>query len=251
MTSTRPNYQNNIIYGRNPVMDTLNSTLQVERVYLRATLSGEIEKEVRRICTQRDIPLKKVPDIKLDKLTRNKNHQGIAAVTAIIQYQEIDDILPMIFEQGHAPLCILLDNVTDVRNIGAIARSIEVLGGHALILSGNNAGMINEDSVKASAGAILKINVCREKNTLEALKKLKAHGLKSVATILGVETSIHQAELLDPLVLVIGNEGDGLHTSISSACDLRVTIPQQGTTDSLNVSVALGICLYEILRQRL
>lgn len=231
-------------------MDTLHSLQHIERVYLRANITGEWEKEVRQICKSRDIPLKKVPPIKLDKLTRNKNHQGIAAVTSLIRYQEIDDVIPMIFEQGKTPLCVLLDNVTDVRNIGAIARSIEAIGAHALIISGKNAGMINEDSVKASAGAILKISVCREKNTKVALQKLQAHGIMSFATILGSEKNIYDIDLTHPVCVVLGSEGEGLHRSIYEICDHSGKIPQVGSSDSLNVSVAASICLYEIVRQR-
>ncbi|MFT4568264.1 MAG: 23S rRNA (guanosine2251-2'-O)-methyltransferase [Saprospiraceae bacterium] len=248
MSENKPS--NQIIYGRNPVMDTLNSIQHIERVYLRANITGDWEKEVRQICKERDIPLKKVPPIKLDKLTRNKNHQGIAAITSLIRYQEIDDVIPLIFEQGQTPLCVLLDNVTDVRNIGAIARSVEAMGAHALIISGKNAGMINEDSIKASAGAIMKVNVCREKNTLEALRKLQAHGIMSVATILESEKNIYDLDLLSPLCIVMGSEGDGLHRSIYEACDHIGRIPQVGTSDSLNVSVAASICMYEIVRQR-
>jgi len=231
-------------------MDTLQSNQHIERVYLRANITGDWEKEVRQLCKERDIPLKKVPPIKLDKLTRNKNHQGIAAITSLIRYQDIDDVIPLIFEQGETPLCVLLDNVTDVRNIGAIARTIEAMGAHALIISGKNAGMINEDSVKASAGAILKVNVCREKNTLEALRKLEAHGIMSVATILESEQNIYDIDLAPPLCLVLGSEGDGLHRSIYEVCSHKGRIPQVGTSDSLNVSVAASICMYEIIRQR-
>lgn len=215
-----------------------------------ATLTGEMEKEIRKICGLKDIPLKKVPQIKLDKLTHNRNHQGIVAMTSLLRYQEIEDVIPMVYDRGEVPICVLLDNVTDVRNIGAIARSIEAMGAHALILSGKNAGMINEDSVKASAGAILNITICREKNTIEALQKMQAFGLISVGTVLGAPTMLDDLDLTVPLCLILGSEGHGLDHTVIAACDHTAQIPQNGPTNSLNVSVASGICMYEILRQR-
>ena len=128
----------NIIYGRNPIIDALKDERRFERIYLRDSLTGEFEKEIRAICKARDIPLKKVPAIKLDKLTRKRNHQGIVGIGAIVDYQPLDAVIPHIYENGESPVLILLDNVQDVRNIGAIARSAEALGAHGIILSGNN-----------------------------------------------------------------------------------------------------------------
>lgn len=242
--------QNQIIYGRNPVMEALNAGQTLERIYLKASITGEWEKELRTICRERDIPLKRVPLIKLDKLSRNKNHQGIVAIAAIIQYQKIEDIIPYLFEQGKTPLIVMLDNISDVRNIGAIARSAEVLGAHALLLCGKNIGMLNEDAIKTSAGALLKIPICREANTVKALEILHNYGITSLATTLSDAQPIHKVNLMNPICLILGSEGEGLHPSVMNNSSAKVSIPQEGETDSLNVSVAAGILMYEIMRQR-
>ena len=243
-------HHNNLLYGRNPVLEALQEGKKMERVYLKDTLTGEYEKEIRKICRERDINLKKVPQIKLDKLVRNKNHQGIVAMGSIIDYVALDMIVPHIFEQGNNPLLILLDNVTDVRNIGGIARSAEVLGAHAIILSGRYAGMINEDSVKTSAGAITRISVCREKNTIDCILALQSLGIIVLGTSLSAKEEAQSIDLKEPICLVLGSEGKGLHHTVESACDGLIRIPQVGITDSLNVSVSAGILIYEAQRQR-
>lgn len=222
----------------------------MERVYLKDSISGDFEKDIRQLCRDQDISLKKVPQIKLDKLTKNKNHQGIVAIGTIIDYVAMDMVVPHIFENGHNPLLILLDNITDVRNIGAIARSAEVLGAHAIILSGANAGMINEDSVKTSAGAITRINVCRERNTVETINVLQSYGIKVIGTSLNADDNIDQIDLKIPTCIILGSEGNGLDHTVEGACDSLIKIPQTGTSDSLNVSVSAGIVMYEAQRQR-
>ena len=242
----------NIIYGRNPVLEALQEGKKLERVYLKSQLTGDLEKEVRHLCKERAIPLKKVPLIKLDKLTAYQNHQGIAAVGSVITYQELDMAIPYLYEQGLSPVIVMLDNVKDVRNIGSIARSVEVLGGHILILSGANAGMITHESIKASAGALTRLLVVRAKNTLSTIQALSAYGISSTALSLSdIARPLHKSALLSPLCIVMGSEGEGLHRSVEEACDHVVTISQPGKTDSLNVSVATGIVLYELQRQKM
>ncbi len=231
-------------------MDALRSDRQFERIYIKSNITGAWEREVRNLCTTKDIPLKKVPSIKLDKLSRNRNHQGIVGITSLISYQKVGDIIPHLFDQGIAPLCILLDNVTDVRNIGAVARSVEVLGIHALILGGKNVGMVNQDSIKASAGAILNINICREKDTIKAISMMHDYGMTTMATTLDAPSVISDKDLTIPVCFVLGSEGDGLDPKTVSLCQHQVRIPQIGTSNSLNISVAAGICMYEASRQR-
>ncbi|MEL6388579.1 MAG: 23S rRNA (guanosine(2251)-2'-O)-methyltransferase RlmB [Bacteroidota bacterium] len=245
-----PVHHSNIIYGRNPVLEAIEGSKRLERIFLRDNLTGEFEKLIRNHCKDHGIPLKKVPPIKLDKLCRNRAHQGVVAIGSIIDYVSIDMVVPHIFEAGEIPLLVLLDNVTDVRNIGAVARSTEALGGHALILSGKNSGMVNEDTLKASAGAITKLIVCREKNTVDTILLLQSFGVKVIGTSLSATTYLAKLTLTEPLCIVLGSEGDGLHRSVSDSCDELALIPQSGSTDSLNVSVASGIALYEAIRQR-
>lgn len=238
-----------LIYGRNPILDALDEGKSFERIYMRDNLTGELEKLVRQRCKELEIPLKKVPLVKLDRLAHNRNHQGVVGIGSIITYQEIDMMVPHLYEQGIDPILMLLDNVQDVRNIGAIARSAEAFGAHGLIISGKQAGMITHDSLKASAGALARIHVCREKNTIKTIEALRAHGIKTVGTTLAQSTPIYDTEFSAPICLLLGSEGDGLHKSVEQACDQLISIPQSGDTDSLNVSVAAGVVLYEVQRQ--
>lgn len=245
MANKRDN-DHQIIYGRNPVLEALESGKSFERIYLKDSISGPFEKDIRAICKERDIPLKKVPQVKLDKLTWKKNHQGIVGVGSIITYQEIEHVLPHLYEQGIDPVIFLLDNVQDVRNIGAIARSLEALGGHLLILSGKNAGMVTQDALKTSAGALTRISVCRAKNTIATIEELSNYGISSYATSLTPTDTLDKLSPKPPICIVLGSEGEGLHRSVISACAGSFMIGQKGESDSLNVSVAAGIILYQI-----
>jgi len=234
-----------LIYGRNPIIDAIKEGKSFEKIFMRDNLTGEFEISIRHLCKKHDISLKKVPQAKLDRMSRRANHQGIVGVGSIISYQSIDMIIPHIYEQGKEPFFVLIDNVQDVRNIGAIARSVEALGGQALIVSGKQAGMITGESMKTSAGALSKLLVCREKNTIDTITTLQSHGIKVVATSLSSGTAIADLQLTCPLCICLGSEGEGLHRTVISACD-EVGCRQ---TDSLNVSVAAGIMLYEVVRQ--
>ena len=239
-----------IIYGRNPILDAIAEGKSFERIYLKDSISGPFEKEIRQKCKIHDIPLKKVPQVKLDKLTKNRNHQGIAGIGSIIQYQDLEQVIPHLFEQGKEPIFVLLDNVQDVRNIGAIARSAEVFGTHGIIISGKNAGMITQDSLKASAGALARLFVIREKNTVSTIEKLQSYGIPVIGTSLDTDVSITSFEMQIPTCILLGSEGYGLHDTVEKACDHLVKIPQTGETQSLNVSVSAAIILYELQRNR-
>jgi len=237
-----------IIYGRNPILDAIVEGKSFEKIFVKDSLTGEFEIQIRHLCKEHNISLKKVPQAKLDRLSRRANHQGVVGIGSIITYQSIDMIIPHLYEQGKEPLMMLLDNVQDVRNIGAVARSVEAFGGHALIHTGNQAGMITSDSMKASAGALSSLLVCKEKNTINTIKELQSHGIKVVATSLQGGTNIADLELKAPICICLGSEDKGLHKSILEECDHVGYIPQSGTTDSLNVSVAAGVMLYEVTR---
>ena len=249
MSNHRPQ-DSMVIYGRNPILDAIKEGKPFEKIFVRDNLTGEFEIAIRALCKEQGISLKKVPLQKLDRLCRRANHQGVVGIGSIVSYQSIDMIVPHIYEQGKEPLFILLDNVQDVRNIGAIARSTEVLGAQALIISGKQAGMITSEGMKSSAGALSRILVCREKNTLDTIKSLQAHGIKVIATSLDSGTSIDALDMVSPLCICLGSEGTGLHRSVLEACDHIGHIKQSGSIDSLNVSVAAGIMLYEASRQK-
>ena len=248
MRPTQKNKQ--AIYGRNPILEALNKGVALERVYLKDNMTGDLEKEIRHLCKVNQIPLKRVPTVKLDKIVNSRNHQGLVALTSLIEYQSLHNVIPHLYEQGIAPLILVLDNITDIRNIGAIARSCEVLGAHALVLSGKNSGYINQDAIKTSAGALFRLPVCRERTSLDVIEILNDHGINIVGTSLRGKDSLSD-KLTGPIAIVMGSEDEGLHITLENKCHHLVRIPQKGTIDSLNVSVAAGIMLYEMMIQNM
>jgi 23S rRNA (guanosine2251-2'-O)-methyltransferase len=244
------NISSQIVFGRNPVMELLDSGKEIERIYLKHDTRGELEVNLRSICKERDIPLKKVPEIKLDKLAPNRAHQGIIAISSLIHYQSIDDVISLAYSNGQDPLLIIIDGLQDVRNIGAIARSCEVLGAHGLVMSGKQAAVINEDAIKTSAGAILRLPICREISTIALIQALQGLGIRVIGSSLKTNTLLSAIDFKVPIAIIFGSEGDGLSREASEACDQLIKIPQVGALDSLNVSVATGIVLYECLRQK-
>jgi 23S rRNA (guanosine2251-2'-O)-methyltransferase len=239
-----------LIYGKNAVIEAFDTGLDIEKVFLLNNMRGEFEVEIRNLCKDHSIPLSKVPEIKLNELSKFKVHQGIVALISPIKYFDFNDVISSTIEQGKVPIVVVLDGVTDVRNIGAISRSAYFFGADALIIAGNFAGQINEDAVKASAGAILKLPVCRVNSLLTLVSDLQSLGLKVVATSLDDAVLPESSDLTQPLAIIMGSEDKGLHYKVLEIVDEVVKIPASSDFDSLNVSVASGILLYECNRQR-
>ncbi|WP_235297707.1 23S rRNA (guanosine(2251)-2'-O)-methyltransferase RlmB [Portibacter marinus] len=238
-----------IIFGRNPVMDAVRNGKAIDKILLLKTIRGPFEKEVRHLCKDFDIPLQYVPGHKLDKITR-KNHQGIIAFSSLVEYQSIENLVPLLYERGVIPLLIILDGVSDVRNFGAIVRSAEVLGAQGIIIGEKNSARINADAMKTSAGALLNLPICREKSLTNAVEYLIASGFKIFATDLNTELYISDIDFNQPCAVILGAEGEGVSQNLLNHSHQCFKIPQVGQTDSLNVSVASGVILYEILKQR-
>jgi 23S rRNA (guanosine2251-2'-O)-methyltransferase len=239
-----------VIYGRHPVVDAIKAEKAFEKIMLLQGTRGELEVELRKLCREFQIPLSMVPKEKLDKMAKGANHQGVVGFMAVIEYQSLEKVLPFIMEKGEAPLLLLLDNVTDVRNFGAIARSAEVMGVHALVVPHKGGALINSEALKASAGALSRIPVCREKTMSGVLDYLGASGVRVVASDLKGERKIFDVDFKLPTAILIGSESEGVNRNFLQRADETFIIPQMGTTDSLNVSVATGVILYEVLRQR-
>lgn len=239
-----------LIYGRHPVITALESSEPVDKVYLQQGTRGEFEKEVRHLCRDREVPLTIIPKEKIQRMVRG-NHQGVVAQLAAAAYQKVEDVLPLVYERGETPLFLLLDGVTDVRNLGAIARSAEVCGAHALIIPRKNSAGLTADAVKSSAGALSRLPVCREKSLVNTIDFLQQSGVSVVASDLAADDYLHQLDLSAPLCIVMGAEGEGISTGVARAADQRFKIPQAGTLNSFNVSVAAGILLYETMRRRM
>lgn len=238
-----------MICGRNPVLEALKEGAEVSKIWLQQGTRGELEKEVRKWARERNIPVSFVPKAKLDKMVRG-NHQGIAALISPTDFTDLEDLIPHIFEAGKIPLLVVLDGITDVRNLGAIARSAEVLGAHGLIFPADHSAPVNEEAVKSSAGALLRIPLCRVKSLASALDLLSASGIHLAAADLQAEATIDLIDLTEPIAILLGSEGEGLSRHSLDRADHRFIIPQYGETDSLNVSVSCGIILYEADRQR-
>lgn len=239
-----------LIYGRHPVLEALQSGSPVDKVFLQQGTSGPFEKELRHLCRDLEVPMRVIPRDRLQRMVRG-NHQGVVAVLAAVAYQSLENVLPHVFETGEAPLFLVLDGVTDVRNLGAIARSAEVTGAHALIVGLKNSAGLSGDAVKASAGALLRLPVCREKSVVGAITYLQNSGVRVLASDLSGEQALHECELRGPTAIVLGSEGEGISQAVARQADVRFRLPQVGTLNSFNVSVAAGIMLYEVMRRRM
>ncbi|MBB4079032.1 23S rRNA (guanosine2251-2'-O)-methyltransferase [Lewinella aquimaris] len=239
-----------LIYGRHPVLEALAAGQPVDKVYLQQGTRGEFEKELRQSCKLHAVPMTLIPQAKLQRMVRG-NHQGVVAQLAAAAYHSVEDILPLVYERGETPLFLLLDGVTDVRNLGAIARSAEVCGAQTIIIPQKNSAGLTADAVKSSAGALSRIPVCREKSLVNTVEFLQMSGVRVIASDLEAERYLHDIELTGPLCIVMGAEDEGISTGVARAADVTFKIPQAGTLNSFNVSVAAGILLYETMRKRM
>ena len=240
----------NIIYGLRPVMEAIESDKTIDKVLLQRGLQGDLFKELFYQVRQHKIPFQYVPAEKLNKFTRG-NHQGVVAFVSAIEYQSIFDIVPQIYEEGRVPFLLMLDKITDVRNIGAIARSAECAGVDAIILPLKGGAQLNEDAVKSSAGALNKIPICRHSNLVEVINFLKDSGIEVIAVTEKASHFHYQKDLTGPICLIMGNEYEGIAWDYQRICNDAINIPMVGTVKSLNVSVATGIVLFEAVKQRL
>lgn len=233
-----------VIFGKNPVLEAFASGVSIEKVYVLASLRGELEIKIRNLCKDHQIPLAKVPEVKLKDLVHKKNHQGVVAMISPIVYSSFDDLMTEV--TASRKFMVILDHVTDIRNIGAIARSAHYFGAAGIVLSGNFSGQINEDAIKTSAGALLKLKVCRINSLLASLGDLQNRGIITLAADMKGKTTLKDLNISGPAAIVMGAEDKGLHYKILENVDEIVRIPGTGEFDSLNVSVAAGIFCYEI-----
>lgn len=241
--------EKNIIYGRHPIIEAIAAGATIDKLILQQGIRGEFEKEIRQLSKVHNIPLQVAPKERLNKIVR-ANHQGIIGFVSAIRYYTLEDVLPLLFEKEEAPLILVLDGITDVRNMGAIARSAEVLGAHALVIAKKGSAMVNADAVKTSAGALNILPVCREGSLVKAVQYMKNSGIQVLASDLKARQQLAELDLTLPTAIVVGSEGKGTSPALIKEATQHFIIPQRGQTDSLNVSVATGIMLYEALKQR-
>lgn len=245
----RNDNQKDYLFGIRPIMEAFNADQQIDKILVNKELKGDLLKELLGTARDKKIPVTKVPESKLNRITR-KNHQGVVAYISSIAYASLDNVVDGCYTSGVAPLILMLDRVTDVRNFGAIARTAEVAGVHAIVIPEKSSAQINSDAVKTSAGALNFIPVSRERNLYYALKDLKKSGLNVVGVTEKTDRAMYEADLTLPTVLVVGSEEDGISEELMELCDEFVKIPVMGKIESLNVSVATGIVIYEAVRQR-
>ncbi len=239
----------NIIFGIRPVIEALKAGKEIEKILIQKGLRGEGFHLLNSLVKELEIPIQFVPIEKLNQITR-LNHQGVIAFISEISYQKLESIIPFSYEQGKAPLILILDRITDVRNLGAIARTAECAGVDGLLLPEKGSAQLNAVAIKTSAGALYKLPVSRSPNLKESILFMKNSGLRIIAATEKSSIDYTEADFTKPIALIVGSEEDGVSDEYLKLTDERVRIPLQGEIESLNVSVATGIILYEILRQR-
>ena len=237
-----------IVFGVHPVQEAIESGKEIEKVFLKKGTDNRALIQLKGKMRKLRIPFQEVPQEKLNRITR-KNHQGVVALLSPIEYQEISEVVPRLFEEGKTPLILILDRVSDVGNFGAICRSAECAGVNAILIPTKGSAQVNSFAVKSSAGAIFNIPICRTNHFLSQVRELSESGLRLVAVSEKGEKSIYQSDLLGPMALIMGSEEDGIGDGLMDLAHEHVNIPMVGSTGSLNVSVATGITLFERLRQ--
>ena len=241
---------NQMVFGIRAIIEAIKSGKEIESLYLQRGLSGGIILELRALINEKEIGFQLVPIEKLNRLT-TKNHQGAVAFISPISYDKIENIIPGIYERGEVPLILILDGITDVRNFGAIARTAECAGVHALIVPAKGSAQINPDAIKTSAGALYKIPVCRHDSLFKTAKFLQESGLQLIACTEKTDDYLYQPDYTAPTAIVMGSEESGISVDLIRISDHLAKIPMYGEIESLNVSVSAGILLYEAVRQRL
>jgi len=239
----------NLIYGIHPLIESIKSGKEFDKVFIQKGLRGEHFAELYMLLKEMEVPFQHVPIEKLNRLTR-KNHQGVVGYVSAIVFQPIEEVVQMIFENGKIPLILVLDGVTDVRNFGAVARSAECGGVHAIVFPTQGSAQVNADAMKTSAGALNNIPVCRTKNLSQTIDYLKNSGLQLVAATEKSGTMMYDVNFTLPTAIIMGSEEDGISPAYLKKSDHQVRIPMVGKTTSLNVSVASAIMIFEAVRQR-
>ena len=239
-----------VVFGIRAVIEAIESGKQVDKVLMKKDLGGELARELLSVTREYNVPVQRVPVERINKVTR-KNHQGVIAFMAAVDYYHVDDIVPALYDEGINPLVVVLDGVTDVRNFGAIARTCECAGVNCIVIPERNSVSVNADAVKTSAGALNYLPVCRERNLVKAVQYLRDSGFKVMGASEKTDLNYTKADLTGPVAIVLGAEDTGISTDVLKLCDTLVAIPEFGQINSLNVSVAGGIMIYEVVRQRL
>ncbi|MDQ2178111.1 23S rRNA (guanosine(2251)-2'-O)-methyltransferase RlmB [Marinifilum sp. D714] len=238
-----------MLFGIRATMEAIRSGKEIEKVLIRKGLTGRLYQDLFDLIRDESIEYQFVPAEKINSLNQ-KNNQGVVTLIAPIAYQEVEDVVPQIMAEGRTPLILILDQITDVRNFGAIARSAECAGVDAIIIPFKNSAKITPDSIKTSAGALYQIPVCRVQNLKTLVRNLKKEGIRIVASTEKAENYYTDADLTLATAIIMGSEDTGIDEALLRLADEKVKVPILGQIDSLNVSVAASLMVYEAVRQR-
>lgn len=241
--------KSNFIFGIRAVIEAILSGKTIDKLMVKTGLQGDLYKELTDLIKEYSINVQSVPEPKLNRITR-KNHQGVIAFISPVPFYDLEEIIARTYEEGNSPFFLYLDQVSDVRNFGAIVRSAECAGVHAIIVPEKGSAQINADAVKTSAGALHVVPVCKVKNGLFTLKKLQQNGIKVFAATEKAETLYHHCDYTVPCTIIAGSEDTGVSAELLKTADELIKIPVKGKIESLNVSVATGIVMFEVVKQR-
>jgi 23S rRNA (guanosine2251-2'-O)-methyltransferase len=239
------------IFGIRAIIEAIESGSSINKIYLQKGLRGELFYELNKLIKAKNLTTSMVPVEKLDRLSKNSNHQGAVAQISPVEFHDLEELIEKVIESEKIPLFLLLDQLSDVRNFGAIIRTAECTGVHGIIIQKNGSAPVNAETIKTSAGAAFKIPICKVDHIKDALFLLQASDIKTVAATEKTESSVYDIDLNQPMAIVMGSENKGVNPSILKMVDYKAKLPLIGEIASLNVSVACGAFLYETVRQRM
>ena len=239
-----------LVIGRQPVIEAIEAGRAIDKILFQRNVSGDAIGKIRQLAREHNIPIQQVPPEKLQSFTK-ANHQGVIAIAGLVQYMDLQQVIDHVVSRGETPLFVMLDGVTDVRNIGGIARSAVCCGAQAVIIPDKGVGALNEEAMKSSAGALEKIHVCRVNSLMKAVDTLHLNGISVFATEMTAEKMVFETDWTVPCCIIMGSEDRGVFPGLLKICDATIKIPMPGKFESLNVSVATGIVLYEAVKQRM
>lgn len=240
--------KNRLIIGRKPLIEALQNGTSIEKIFILKSASGDELYTIKDAARKQDIAISYVPPEKLSRFTQ-ANHQGVVAIAGLISFQPLQEVISQTVDQGITPLLLILDGITDTRNLGAMARAAHCYGAHALVVPATNNAAITEEAVKTSAGALESLPICRVASVEEAISIAQLNGIQVIATTLDAHTLITEVDFKLPTAIVMGSEDKGVSNLVLKHADHLAKIPMSGNFESLNVAVATGVVLYEVHRQ--
>ena len=221
----------------------------LDRIYINNKINNDSLKEIKSLASQNNIPINYVPTEKLNSFNVD-SHEGFIALISKVHYQELQQVISWVVDKGEIPLFLILDGITDIRNIGGIARTAFCTGVQAIIIPDKGVGALNEDAILTSAGALEKLAVCRVNSLMKAIDELHLNGIKVLASEMTAEKNVFDMDFKEPVAIIMGSEEKGIYPALMKVCDEKFKIPMAGDFESLNVSVATGVILYEVMKQR-